>query len=49
MITNPYLADVQPGEEIEGFYLLTNATVRTSSSGGKYTPQRFPTAAAASR
>ena len=36
MIQNPNLADVRPGDEIDGFYLLTNATVRTSANGSRY-------------
>ena len=36
MLQNPNLADVRPGDEIDGFYLLTDATVRTSSNGSRY-------------
>ena len=36
MIQNPNLADVRPGDEIDGFYLLTDATVRTSANGSRY-------------
>ena len=36
MIQNPNLVDVRPGDEIDGFYLLTDATVRTSANGSRY-------------
>ena len=36
MLQNPNLADVQPGDEIDGFYLLTDATIRSSSNGSRY-------------
>ena len=36
MIQNPNLADVRPGDEIDGFYLLSDATVRTSANGSRY-------------
>ena len=46
MLQNPNRADVRPGDEIDGFYLLTDATVRTSSNGSRYLPRRCATAAA---
>ncbi len=36
MIQNPALADVQVNDEIEGFYLLTDAVVRTSANGSHF-------------
>lgn len=36
MLSNPFLSDVRAGDEIEGFYLLSNATVRSSSNGSRY-------------
>ena len=33
---NPALADVHVGDEMEGFYLLTEAAVRTSANGGRF-------------
>ena len=36
MIQNPNLADVRPGDEIDGFYLLSDATVRSSTNGSRY-------------
>ena len=36
MIQNPALADVQVNDEIDGFYLLTDATVRTSTNGNRF-------------
>ena len=36
MIQNPALADVQVNDEIDGFYLLTDATVRTSANGSRF-------------
>ena len=36
MIQNPPLADVRVGDEIDGFYLLTDATVRTSANGSHF-------------
>ena len=36
MIQNPALVDVRVGDEIDGFYLLTEATVRTSTNGSRF-------------
>ena len=36
MIQNPALADVKVGDEIDGFYLLGNATVRSSANGSRF-------------
>ncbi|MBO7373482.1 MAG: hypothetical protein J6U19_04550, partial [Oscillospiraceae bacterium] len=36
MIQNPSLADVHVGDEIEGYYLLTDAAVRTSANGSRF-------------
>ena len=36
MIQNPALADVQVNDEIDGFYLLTDATVRSSANGSHF-------------
>ncbi len=36
MLQNPALADVKVGDEIDGFYLLTEASVRTSANGGRF-------------
>ena len=36
MIQNPALADLRVGDEIDGFYLLTDATVRTSTNGSRF-------------
>ena len=36
MIQNPALADVQVNDDIDGFYLLTDATVRTSTNGNRF-------------
>ena len=36
MLQNPALADVKVGDDIDGFYLLTEATVRTSANGGRF-------------
>ena len=36
MIQNPFLADVHIGDEIEGYYLLTDAAVRTSANGSRF-------------
>lgn len=33
---NPALADVHVGEEMEGYYLLTDAAVRTSANGSRF-------------
>ena len=33
---NPARADVHVGDEMEGFYLLTEAAVRTSANGGRF-------------
>ena len=36
MLQNPALADVKVGDEIDGFYLLTEPSVRTSANGGRF-------------
>ena len=36
MIQNPALADVHVGDEIEGYYLLSDAAVRTSTNGSRF-------------
>ena len=36
MLQNPALADLKVGDEIDGFYLLTEATVRTSANGSRF-------------
>ena len=36
MLQNPALADVKVGDEIDGFYLLIDATVRTSTNGSRF-------------
>lgn len=36
IMQNPALIDVQVGDEIDGFYLLGNATVRTSANGSHF-------------